>query len=652
MNRAAESILGVRMTGRRVAEFDLGARHPDGTPIRWEEMPGARVLKTGLAVQDVQLVTRNALTGADVPLLGASAPLRDRTGAMFGAISVFQDISTLQAIESERDQLLARTEAALARLQAVQAVTDTALAHLPSQDLLRQLVARVAEALTADHVALLVLTEDGRTLVADQAHGAQEVPLGEVIVPIGHGSAGRIAATRQPLILADVSPDDAALLQLPATVRSLAGVPVMAQERLVGVLHADSVSPRQFTAKDLELLQLVAERIGLVVENGRLYSEEQRHSAELAAERDRLQLILDMLPEAVLVYDADLRITRVNCVAQQMAGIEIVGKQRLAVDVPFWLPDGTPVPADQMPGARAVRTGTTVRGVRLVMRHPATGEELTTLTSATPLHDACGAITGAVVVTEDISALVALEREREQVRRTEAHDLRNALTSIYGMSQIMLLRMERAETPAHEQLARSLQLIERATHRMMHLVGDLLDSAQAEAGQLSSLALRRTDILALVGKVVEEQQQATDRHRLELQTAEQALHTQVDPERLERALANLVGNAVKYSPLGGRVTVAVARGVGPDGAWLSIAVADEGLGIPAADLPHVFEPQWRGSNVAAVVPGTGFGLADVRRVVELHGGTVELESSEGVGTRVTVRLPLRQDAGTIAGAAS
>ena len=118
----------------------------------------------------------------------------------------------------------------------------------------------------------------------------------------------------------------------------------------------------------------------------------------------------------------------------------------------------------------------------------------------------------------------------------------------------------------------------------------------------------------------------------------------VDPLRLERAIANLLVNAIKYSPQGGPIAVSVARALGPDGQWLSIAVADKGLGIPSSDLPHLCERYYRASNVSPTIPGTGIGLANVRHMIERHGGTLAIDSTEGVGTTVTIRLPLRQAA--------
>jgi signal transduction histidine kinase len=105
---------------------------------------------------------------------------------------------------------------------------------------------------------------------------------------------------------------------------------------------------------------------------------------------------------------------------------------------------------------------------------------------------------------------------------------------------------------------------------------------------------------------------------------------------VERVVANLVSNAIKYSPGGGDVRVELAAEAG----WAVLRVQDQGVGIPAADLPRVFEQFHRAANVAGRIGGTGLGLAGARHIVEQHGGSIALESQEGVGTTVTVRLPL------------
>ncbi|HWE63533.1 MAG TPA: ATP-binding protein [Chloroflexota bacterium] len=649
INPAAQALLGSDLLAPHGASVKDDPQQWDDTPL-FQQV--TRALRMGDTVRGGRFVAHHAAIGTEIAVLVNTAPLRDPAGAVTGALAVYQDISGIVELERRQAELLARSEAALRRLEAVQAVTDTALAHLPAQDLLRQLVARVAQALGVDNAALLLVTEDGRSLVVYLAHGVEADQEGAVIVPIGQGVAGRIAASRQPLIVDDVRSADVSNVRLLTAMRSLAGVPIMVQDRLVGVLHADSTSLRRFTAEDLEVLRLVAERIGLVVENGRLYAEAQQRSADLAAERNRLQRILDVLPEAVVIFDADSRVSAMNPVGKTLFGANIAGEKRYDFAMTVRLPDGTPVAFEQFPSTRALTAGETSRSVRLLLRTAATGDDVPVLTNCAPLRDTDGAITGAVVVAQDISPLVELERQRELMLSMVTHDLRNPLTTIFGMSQLLQQHVARVDEPARERFTRGLKHIERAAERVMAQIGDLLDHGRALAGHALELTLEATDIVALLRGVLEEHQQVTDLHRLELRCAEERIVALVDRRRLERAVTNLVGNAVKYSPRGGPVVVTVARAVGPDGPWLSVEVADSGIGIPSADLPHMFEQYYRASNVAATIPGSGIGLAGTRHMIQQHGGTLALASTEGVGTTVTMRVPLRQEAELDAGEAS
>jgi GAF domain-containing protein len=252
--------------------------------------------------------------------VSSSAPLHDAGGVIIGGVSVFQDISLIAQMERRQAEILAQSEAALRRLQAVQAVTDTALAHLPAQALLQQLLARVAQTLSVDNAALLLVSEDAESLVVHVARGVEEAQVGEVLIPIGEGIAGRIAATRRHLIVDDVRSVDVANPLLQQTARSLVGVPVLLQDRLLGVLHAESAVPRRFTTEDVEVLQFVAERIGLVVDNSRLFGELRQRSADLVLERDQLARILEVLPVGGVIYDADARIVAINGAAQTLVG--------------------------------------------------------------------------------------------------------------------------------------------------------------------------------------------------------------------------------------------------------------------------------------------------------------------------------------------
>jgi signal transduction histidine kinase len=113
-----------------------------------------------------------------------------------------------------------------------------------------------------------------------------------------------------------------------------------------------------------------------------------------------------------------------------------------------------------------------------------------------------------------------------------------------------------------------------------------------------------------------------------------------DADRLTRVLENLVANAIKYSPPGSNVVVRVDREEAPDGPVAVLSITDHGVGIPADDLPHIFERFRRGGNVAGRIAGSGLGLWGSQQIVAQHGGTIAIDSTEGKGTIVTVRLPL------------
>ena len=115
-----------------------------------------------------------------------------------------------------------------------------------------------------------------------------------------------------------------------------------------------------------------------------------------------------------------------------------------------------------------------------------------------------------------------------------------------------------------------------------------------------------------------------------------------DAARLERVIANLVNNAIKYSPEGGEVIVRITRDT-DEASWAVVAVEDHGIGIPKSDLPRVFERFQRGANVQGRIGGAGIGLASARQIVEQHGGSIGVQSQKGVGSTFTVRLQLDKE---------
>jgi signal transduction histidine kinase len=175
---------------------------------------------------------------------------------------------------------------------------------------------------------------------------------------------------------------------------------------------------------------------------------------------------------------------------------------------------------------------------------------------------------------------------------------------------------------------------------MAQQIDAFLDMARLQSGARLELDLERLDFAQLVRQGVEECRQAAARHRIALD-APAALFLPGDAPRLQRAVGNLLHNALKYSPDGGDIRVRLARSA--DGAHAELQIEDSGIGIPPQDLERVFERFQRGSNVVGRIPGTGLGLSGVRQIAEQHGGSIEAKSTVGRGTVFTLRLPAEID---------
>ena len=231
-------------------------------------------------------------------------------------------------------------------------------------------------------------------------------------------------------------------------------------------------------------------------------------------------------------------------------------------------------------------------------------------------------------------------RVRDEVLTGVSHDLKSPLTSILGTAQLLQRRVEAAGEGRDERLATGLERIVATTARMAGLIDELVDTARLELGQDLPLRRETTDLVALAEQAVAEHQRGTERHQIELDRRVDRITGLWDAARLRRVLDNLLGNAVKYSPDGGPIRVTIDRGADDRGTPSAVLiVTDRGVGIPPEDRSRIFERGQRGSNVGPVA-GAGIGLAGACQIVRQHGGSIDVESEVGAGTRFTVRLPL------------
>jgi signal transduction histidine kinase len=257
-------------------------------------------------------------------------------------------------------------------------------------------------------------------------------------------------------------------------------------------------------------------------------------------------------------------------------------------------------------------------------------------------HILAAQVSVAIVNARLVTQLRDVDDAREQFLSIVSHELRTPLTPLKAIAQLQLGRLKRSQergTPMDlEALARNLESIERQVDRMNGLVNDLLSVSRAGRGTLDmdrspfDLAAELRDV---VGRYVAATREE-GRHSFTVDSPETMTYDG-DQTRIDQLLMNLVGNAVKYSPRGGRVDVRLAR----QDDQAEIAISDQGIGIPMADLTRLGGAFTRGIGKAATFAGMGIGLHVAKLVAEAHGGSLHLESAgEDKGTTVRVRLPL------------
>jgi signal transduction histidine kinase len=223
---------------------------------------------------------------------------------------------------------------------------------------------------------------------------------------------------------------------------------------------------------------------------------------------------------------------------------------------------------------------------------------------------------------------------RDEFLAAAAHDLRNPLSTIQAAGEVVERAAGRPGSVARDQLARCSEHILAAARRMARLLNAFLDVAHLQVGRPLELDVGPADLAGLVRQVVLEWQHTTGRHRIVVEGPDELL-VEVDGARLQRAVENVIGNAIKYSPDGGEIRVRLqARG-----GEVLLSVGDHGIGIPPEDLERVFVRFERGGNVAGRFSGTGIGLAAARQIVEQHGGAITVDSEMGKGSTFTMHFP-------------
>ena len=380
-----------------------------------------------------------------------------------------------------------------------------------------------------------------------------------------------------------------------------------------------------------------------ITEKKHAEKELQRLLEAVEAEKERLSLVLKSINDEVWFVDAEGQITLVNdSVLREFgqADVEGLGVEGLVKSLLILRPDGTARPYHDAPLTRAL-AGEVLVGEDELIQTPRTGELRHREVNAAPVRNQSGRIIGAVAVVRDITqhkraqaALREADRRKDAFLATLAHELRNPLAPIRTAAKIIAA----PQLPTAD-LQRAQAIIERQVTHMALLLDDLLDIARITQGKLN-LKKERVTLFDVVDAAVEAARPTVDgkNHHLRVNLPPDPIVLDADPLRLSQILSNLLTNAAKYSDPGGHIEVV---GTIQD-QTLTLSVKDDGIGIAAESIGRIFEMF---SQVEGVMGrsdgGLGIGLALVKGLTELHGGTIEACSPGlGHGSEFILRLPL------------
>jgi signal transduction histidine kinase len=502
-----------------------------------------------------------------------------------------------------RDELLRRFVEAARRAQIVTIVnlagSEAELGELFTAEVCEAFEAEIAFVVTERHGG------GGRTLV-----GADGLTAGQRANLLDEHRARAVMAEETHVYTED-------LLGIGA--RQLVAAPFTGRvER--GVVWVARLYDERFDAGEVALLEAVVESLKHALERIRLGEDRDALFRE-AEERGRAALALGYVADGVFLVDANGAIQLWNPAAEAITEIpaETVLGRPVGEAIPGW--DGV-AHAVTLASAPAASTGLAVT-LPVQIRD----RELWLSVAGVSFPD------GTVYAFRDRTEERRLEELKSDFIATISHELRTPIAAVHGAAQTLA----REDVVFTDELRRRLlAIISDQSERLAHLVSDILLASQVESGRLR-LASEQFDVQDVARMVIEgARTHAPDRLSLELIGPTTPLWVTTDRDKLRQVLANLVANAIKYSPGTGRIEVRLQARHDR----LRIAVRDEGVGIPLSEQQRIFEKFYRLPNVINSVSGTGLGLYICRELVERMGGKIWVESSDGTGSKFLVELPL------------
>lgn len=453
------------------------------------------------------------------------------------------------------------------------------------------------------HIILL----NGNSPLHKEYHVTSDISVADTQIPQLNYLLDRVQETHEGILITDTQMDASWRASANNPAHSAIIVPMFGRLNLIGVVVLVHEQAGYFKEEHKLLLQAIAGQAAIAIENARLY-------ANMAQEQQKLTAILQSAADPIIMFDADDSLSMLNPAAHELfTGVEA------KIGLPLPRGRGYDMLLNALDAAH--------ENEQAYSKEIPWPDQRIFNALFTPIAEG-----GCVLVLHDVTNFKRLEKVKNEFIATASHDLRNPLTSIKGYSQLI-----QTMGPLNENQTDFAKRILHSAEHMAELIQDMLDLAKMDMG--AKLKLETLEVNAVLTGLADEfkPQAQAKKQALTFQETEDSLKVEVDALKVRQALRNLIGNAIKYTGEGGTITLSTEH----EGNTVHMHVKDNGFGIPAADLPHMFTRFYRvRNNGHDDIEGNGLGLAIVKTIAEQHGGSVSVESENGKGSCFTFSLPL------------
>jgi signal transduction histidine kinase len=530
-------------------------------------------------------------------------------------VSLCQTIANQAAVAIENARLYEKVTERMREATALYKVSNQLMRTLNPDQILEKVLDILQSFFGYLNCAILLVDEEARELEVRAARGYPQEIVGKVRLKIGQeGITGWVVAHKTALNVPDVTQDSRYVKGVEET-RSEMAVPMIAGDKVIGVLDVQRSEVNAFNGDDLRVLSSVAAQAAIAIERARLYFAERRLHTTIAEERAKLEAIIGGTTDAIIVTDAQNRVLLMNQAAQRAFDVETVPEVGRPLEE---------VVSNE--SLLALFAQPEAREEALTEEIPLSNGR-TLYASLTPIAEV-----GHIAVMQDITYLKELDKMKSDFVASVSHDLRSPLTLIIGYALMLPEAGELNET--QQEFVESIKL---GVAKMTTLIENLLDLGKIEASV--GMEMKPCQLVTVINKEVAglRDQARAKEIILQLQLPPELPLVQGNQVRLDQVVSNLVGNAIKFTPQGGMVTVSAREEKGE----VVVEVKDTGIGIAPEDQVHLFEKFYRVDNEeTSEIEGTGLGLAIVKSIVEGHGGRVWVESEFGQGSTFGFALPI------------